>query len=183
VADLTITEAAARLGISRDAMRTRVRRGQVVAFKDPTGQWRVNLPDVQADPGLDRGHDPGQDHPPDPPPGQGAGDGAVTALEELVSVLKAQVATQQEQLTAKDRQLAERAREVEQLHILLQTSQQNEQRLLTATLPEASGGGATAEEANVPGSDGKTAPEASQRVYGASAGLRGWLSRLFGTGQ
>lgn len=44
----TITEAAQRLGISREALRLRVRRGRVVATKSD-GQWYVHLPTEGAD--------------------------------------------------------------------------------------------------------------------------------------
>src|SRR3712207_2859750 len=44
----TITEAAKRLGISREALRLRVRRGRVLASKS-NGQWYVHLPAEGAD--------------------------------------------------------------------------------------------------------------------------------------
>ena len=44
----TITEAARRLGISREALRLRVRRGRVMASKSG-GQWYVHLPAEEAD--------------------------------------------------------------------------------------------------------------------------------------
>jgi hypothetical protein len=39
----TMTEAAARLGISREALRLRIRRGRVLASKSG-GQWHIYLP-------------------------------------------------------------------------------------------------------------------------------------------
>ena len=52
----TITEAAKRLGISREALRLRVRRGRVLASKS-NGQWYVHLPAEGADTDPDRSPD------------------------------------------------------------------------------------------------------------------------------
>ncbi len=41
---VTLTEAAESLGISRDALKKRVQRGAIPAYKDETGAWRVALP-------------------------------------------------------------------------------------------------------------------------------------------
>lgn len=48
MADLTIAEAAERLGISKETLRTRVKRGQIPAHKGVDGQWRIVLSDRDA---------------------------------------------------------------------------------------------------------------------------------------
>ncbi len=61
---VTLTEAAAILGISRDALKKRVQRGAIPAYKDETGAWRVVLPAGETDGDMSRdsgeGHVPGQ---------------------------------------------------------------------------------------------------------------------------
>jgi len=47
----TLTEAAERLGLSREALRKRVIRGRIPAYKDKNGVWLVDLPT------LDKGTD------------------------------------------------------------------------------------------------------------------------------
>jgi len=57
----TLTEAAARLGVSREALRKRVVRGRIPAHKDENGVWLVDLPtpdnraDMSPDMAADRG--------------------------------------------------------------------------------------------------------------------------------
>ncbi len=57
----TLTEAAERLGVSREALRKRVVRGRIPAHKDESGVWLVDLPtpdrgaDMSPDVAADRG--------------------------------------------------------------------------------------------------------------------------------
>ena len=48
MARLGIMEAAVRLGVSTDTIRRRVRKGELPAIRDNTGQWRLDLPDDAA---------------------------------------------------------------------------------------------------------------------------------------
>jgi transposase-like protein len=94
--DVTITEAARRLGISERTVRRRLHNGDLPGRQLATPQgfvWTVEMPD-------------------DTPNGQSNGkptDGEPEALRELVAVLKDQIET-------KDQQIKE-------LHVLLQQAQ------------------------------------------------------------
>jgi hypothetical protein len=94
--DVTITEAARRLGISERTVRRRLHNGELPGRQVATPQgfvWTVEVPD---------------DVPNDQTNGK-ATDGELEALRELVAVLKNQVET-------KDQQIKE-------LHVLLQQAQ------------------------------------------------------------
>ena len=54
---LSITEAAQKLGLTRDGVYKKIRRGSLTGYKTPSGQWRVHLPDK-----LD-GHTPDDSEP------------------------------------------------------------------------------------------------------------------------
>ena len=100
-----IKQAAIRLDISENTVRRRLTNGLLPGHQAPTPQgfvWWVDLPDEPPD--LEATAD------------QDNHSGEVAALQELVSTL-------QGQLTQKDRQ-------IEQLHILLQQSQEQANRLL-----------------------------------------------------
>jgi predicted ArsR family transcriptional regulator len=108
--EVSIQEAATRLGVSVETIRRRLHNGVLKARQVPTPQgfvWMVELPNEE--------------------PQQETHSGEPEALHELVAVLKAQLekkdhqleiqaAAHQEQLEAKDRQ-------IEQLHVLLQQAQ------------------------------------------------------------
>jgi len=96
VEKVSIGEAARRLGVSTDTIRRRIGKGELLAHREPTPQgyrWEVEL--QLNDQPLN-----GQD----------------SNLEVLVTTLQAQVQAQAEELDA-------RRREVQELHILLQTAQ------------------------------------------------------------
>jgi hypothetical protein len=114
-----IAEAAVRLGISKDAVRRRVQRGTVTAYKSDDDRWLVLIPDDEdaGSTGTERRDSTG----------------AARFGDDFATV----IATFREQLEVKDQQLAEKDRQISELHVLLQTSQQNEQRLLSAIVPEA----------------------------------------------
>jgi len=61
---VTLTEAATTLGISRDALKKRVQRGGIPAYKDESGAWRIVLPTRDTDGDMSRdkgkGNVPGQ---------------------------------------------------------------------------------------------------------------------------
>jgi predicted site-specific integrase-resolvase len=108
--EISIQEAATRLGVSVETIRRRVHKGVLKSRQVPTPQgfvWMVELPNEEPQREI-----PAEESEP---------------LHELVAVLKAQLeqkdhqleiqaAAHQEQLEAKDRQ-------IEQLHVLLQQAQ------------------------------------------------------------
>jgi excisionase family DNA binding protein len=108
---VSIKEAARRLNVSDLTIRRRLNSGELHGVQEPKGKshiWWVLLPEEEID---SQAESPEQD-------GELQDDiqGEVTALRELVGVLKGQ-------LDIKDKQLETRAREVQELHVLLQQSQ------------------------------------------------------------
>ena len=108
--EISIQEAAMRLGVSVETIRRRAHKGVLKSRQVPTPQgfvWMVELPN-------------------DEPQRETPSEESDEPLHELVEVLKAQLekkdhqleiqAAHQEQLEAKDRQ-------IEQLHVLLQQAQ------------------------------------------------------------
>jgi len=96
VEKVSVGEAARRLGVSTDTIRRRISKGELTAHQEPTPQgfrWEVEL--ELTDQPLN-GHD--------------------SNIEALVTTLQAQVQAQGEELDA-------RRREVQELHVLLQTAQ------------------------------------------------------------
>jgi len=92
---VTLTEAATTLGISRDALKKRVQRGGIPAYKDESGAWRVVLPGGDTDGDMSRdsgeGHVPGQGG--TAPPGQ-----LTTVMEQWLQPLVNQIAHQAEEI-------------------------------------------------------------------------------------
>lgn len=158
MANLTIAEAAVRLGITKEALRTRVRRRQIESFKDTDGQWRVVVPDDAPPDASDPGHDGGADT---------ARTGHGYNADAVIAILR-------EQLAEKDRQIRE-------LHVLLQTEKQMTQRLLEAgTAPEATESPVRVQDEKVSVESEKTVSGASGEASAPSAKRRGLLARLFG---
>jgi len=96
VEKVSIGEAARRLGVSADTIRRRIGKGELLAHKEPTPQgyrWEVELQ-----------------------PNDQAVNSHEGNTEALVTALQAQVLAQAEELDA-------RRREVQELHVLLQTAQ------------------------------------------------------------
>jgi hypothetical protein len=150
---VSIAEAARRLGVSADTVRRRLHSGTLPGHKEATPQgyvWRVDLPGAHV--------------PPTQPPMQQEGD---TITRALVDMLRTQLAE-------KDRQLAERAREVEQLHVLLQ----NTQRLIPAAAPETPQGAARPAEDKSPAERAIASLRGAQRVSRASETRPPWWMRL-----
>ena len=112
---VSIDEAARLLGVSQDTIRRRIRNGELKAHQETRPQgyvWRVTLPDEEPE-------SEGQNH---------VGDTYLSS--ELVEALRDTIQRQDDtiaqlrtQLEAKDRQLETRAREVQELHVLLQQAQ------------------------------------------------------------
>jgi excisionase family DNA binding protein len=103
---VTIAEAAKLLRVSEHTVRRRVRNGELPSVQVARSQgyvWMIELPD---------------DSSPDTPPL-----GEIAALHQLIDSLNAQVDSLRGQLDAKDKQLETRAREVQELHVLLQQAQ------------------------------------------------------------
>ncbi len=104
VDEVSIPEAATRLGVSEDTIRRRLRKGELDGHQEKTAQgfrWKVDLNTNGTDAVGHKGHHRDQ---------------ANAMLEELVAMLHAQVQTQAEELIA-------RRREVQELHVLLQSAQ------------------------------------------------------------
>jgi len=96
VEKVSVGEAARRLGVSVDTIRRRIGKGELLAHREPTPQgfrWEIDL------------------EPNDQPLNGHEGN-----TEALVTTLQAQVQAQAEELDA-------RRREVQELHVLLQTAQ------------------------------------------------------------
>ena len=112
---VSIDEAARLLGVSQDTIRRRIRNGELKAHQETRPQgyvWRVILPDEEPEP-------EGQNH---------VGDTylsseLVEALRDTIQRQDNTIAQLRTQLEAKDRQLETRAREVQELHVLLQQAQ------------------------------------------------------------
>jgi len=96
VEKVSIGQAARHLGVSTDTIRRRIGKGELAAHREPTPQgyrWEIELE-------LD----------------DRQGNGKDSNFEALVTTLQAQVQAQAEELDA-------RRREVQELHVLLQTAQ------------------------------------------------------------
>jgi len=97
---VSIREAADRLGVSQDTIRRRLRAGTLRGEQEETPQgfrWRVEVATSDQEATTNR-----QEHP--------------QASDTLVAVLQNQIEAQAEELDA-------RRREIQELHVLLQTAQ------------------------------------------------------------
>ena len=108
---VSIKEAARRLGLSDLTIRRRLNSGELHGVQEAKGKshiWWVMMPEEETDAEANNLEQDGQldDN----------SQGEVEALRDLVAVLK-------EQLDTKDKQLETRAREVQELHVLLQRAQ------------------------------------------------------------
>ena len=96
---VTIGEAALRLGVSEHTVRRRVRNGELPGNQVATPQgytWRVEIPEDL--------------------PAPGPANGEIETLRQLVAMLHGRVEAQDGELTAKNEQIRE-------LHVLLQQGQ------------------------------------------------------------
>jgi transposase len=105
---VSIKEAARRLDVSDLTIRRRLNSGELQGIQEPKGKshiWWVLMPEEETESEA-KNQEQEQD----------SSRGEVEALRDLVAVLK-------EQLDTKDKQLETRAREVQELHVLLQHAQ------------------------------------------------------------
>jgi hypothetical protein len=98
---LTIKEAAKQLRVSELTIRRRLAKGLISGIQEPTPQgyvWMVELSDdeVEGDQGITQE--------------------LISRMDDTIAILSDQVKVQQEELTAKNKQ-------IEQLHVLLQQAQ------------------------------------------------------------
>jgi len=174
----TITEAAARLGISKEAMRSRVQRRRVQARKSDDGQWCVILPDdadaspcptaAAPSPMANATGAIGYDAPQEP------ADMRLVEMREEVRFLR-------ERLQVRDDEIAEirrdHARAEQEWRILLQTAQ----RQLPAAVPDAPHAPVQSAEHESGASDTQTPHRSVQREIQPLQTARGsWWRRLFG---
>jgi hypothetical protein len=106
---VSIKEAARRLDVSDLTIRRRLNSGELQGIQEPKGKshiWWVLMPEEETESEPNSLEHELEDN----------NQGEVEALRELVGLLK-------EQLEAKDKQLETRAREVQELHVLLQQAQ------------------------------------------------------------
>jgi excisionase family DNA binding protein len=131
----TMREAAARLGVSQDTVRRRVKAGELSSRQDPLPggrfQWMV---EVEEDGGADSSKDSNSNL-------ATPTDGEVLALRELVDVLRDQLVVKDRALEARDDELRVRAREVQEFHELLRQSQDEKRLLLAAPMQQLHDGG------------------------------------------
>ncbi len=148
-------EAADRLGISVAAVRQRIRRGTLESFKGEDGRWYVRIPIVpNAVPdGVPDGVSPADD-----------------LTSALLDTLRSENAFLRGEMEVRNRELADRTREVQELHVMLQTAQ----RLIPANVPTTSDA-ARADEQGSPRQHTPVAPGGVQREIRPS-----WWRRLFG---
>ncbi len=127
--NVTIREAVDVLGLSDDTIRRRLHAGLLAGEKKDTPQgfvWYVSLPDDE------REND--AEEPPQTPPQLGTQPHPHADMTEVVAILREQLTMKDEQITSQARLIEsqvqiigdmqrEHGREIEQLHILLQTAQ------------------------------------------------------------
>jgi hypothetical protein len=124
---VTKVEAARRLQLSLDTIERRLRRGELKGHKQPRPggfTWLIEVPEEPLHtPAGTRGGIPPLDTPADPP----APNAEIVRLEELVEVLKNEVAESRRQSEAQSeayqQQLEAKDKQIEQLHVLLQQAQ------------------------------------------------------------
>lgn len=170
---VTVAEAAERLGITAEAVRTRIKRGRLDSVKVPpdrTGTVYVLLQADQTGPNIDPTSQ-GQDQTADQPRGR----------DELVETLREQVAYLQGVIAVRDQELQQRAEEIRRRDSALEREQQLTAMFATR-LGELEAPTVEATEAR-PTHDPTPAPEGAQAATeGAEAGgeRRTWWRRVLG---
>ncbi len=147
-------EAAERLGISIAAVRQRIRRGTLESFKGADGRWYVRIPIVPD--GVPSAVSPADD-----------------VTRALLDTLRSENAFLRGEVEIRNRELADRTREVQELHVMLQTAQ----RLIPATVPDAPHPPEQAADNVIPHAEANVAPGGAQREPEASwrGRLRHWM--------
>ncbi len=151
-------EAADRLGVSVAAVRQRIRRGTLESFKGADGRWYVRIPTVP------------DDVPYGVPSAVSSADDVTSAL---LDTLRSENAFLRGEVEVRNRELMDRTREVQELHVMLQTAQ----RLIPATVPDASHPPERAGERESPTEQEHTSQRGAQREPEAAwrERLRRWL--------
>jgi hypothetical protein len=128
MASFTIKEAAERLALSELTIRRRLHAGLLTGHKETTPQgfvWMIELPDDV--PGIETkkngDKEIGEKEDQSLAELVAALSARVEGQQELNEVLQSQIQAQKDQLEAKDKQIEARAREVQELHVLLQRAQ------------------------------------------------------------
>jgi hypothetical protein len=104
---VTVQEAAHRLGVAESTLRRRIKNGEMPATQTPTPQgyiWLVEIPDETTGP-------------------EDTSAGEVEALKQLVDVLRDQLAAKDRQMDFLKEEIEARRREIQELHVLLQQAQ------------------------------------------------------------
>jgi hypothetical protein len=167
----TVAEAAEILGITAEAVRTRIKRGKLESMKDPpdrTGTVYVLLEVDQTGPNID-------------PTSQVQDQTSEQTQErgELVETLREQVAYLQGVIATRDRELEQRAEEIRRRDMALEREQQ-----LTAMFATRLGELEPPQEARetpkVPGPTQDPTPAPGQAQVGAEAAQRPWWRRVIG---
>jgi hypothetical protein len=170
----TVAEAAEILGITAEAVRTRIKRGKLESVKEPpdrTGTVYVLLEVDAARPNIDPTPQ-GQDHTSD----------QTERRDELVDALREQVAYLQGVIATRDRELEQRAEEIRRRDTALEREQQ-----LTAMFATRLGELEPAQEAREstegPGltetSPAPGGPHATTEWQETGRGRRPWWRRVF----
>ncbi len=173
---VTVAEAAEVLGITAEAVRTRIKRGRLASVKDPpdrTGTVYVLLQADQTRPNIDP-----------TPQGQGQTADQTERRDELVDALREQVAYLQGVIATRDQELQQRAEEIRRRDSALEREQQ-----LTAMFATRLG---ELEAPTVEATEARESPEgpgptkdptpAPRGPHAATEGpeRRGWWRRVFG---
>jgi hypothetical protein len=169
---VTVAEAAEILGITAEAVRTRIKRDKLRSVKDPpdrTGTVYVLLEVDQTGPNIDSTSQV-QDQTSDQTQGRG----------ELVEALREQVAYLQGVIATRDRELEQRAEEIRRRDMALEREQQLTAMFATR-LGELEPAQEVRESPESPGPTQDPTPAPGEAHAAAEAPQRrGWWQRLFG---
>ena len=168
---VTVAEASEILGISAEAVRTRIKRGKLDSVKDPPapgGTVYVLLEADQTRPNIDPTMQ-----------GQGRTDDQTRQDERLVETLREQVAYLQGVIATRDRELEQRAEELRRRDAALEREQQ-----LAAIFADRLREPEAPREPREAAETAQEAPEASEHRPDApgqqTATERPWWRRVFG---
>jgi hypothetical protein len=170
-----VAEAAEVLGITAEAVRTRIKRGKLESVKEPPGPGGtvyVLLQDDQVGPNIDPTSQ-----------GQDQTSGQTKRRDELVETLREQVAYLQGVIAVRDRELEQRAEEIRRRDSALEREQQLTAMFATR-LGELEAPTVEATEAREapegPGPQDSTPTPGGAQVAPQEAERRGWWRRVFG---